>query len=163
MFILIKGDSIKGDSIKGDTIKGDTIKGDTIKGDSIKGDSIKGDTIKGDSIKGDTIKRCIKGDTIKGDSIKGDSIKGDSIKGDSINGDSIKKYNDKPPKTFNIIEKILNCFICEKFMNEKYYEKVDKDRIIFYSIHKPIKDVKIKHMIEMSKDMITLTIEKKIL
>ena len=135
-------------------LKAIVLNGDTIKGDSIKGDSIKGDTIKGDSIKGDTI---------KGNSIKGDSIKGDSIEGDSIKGDSIKKYNDKPPKTFNIIEKILNCFICEKFMNEKYYEKVDKDRIIFYSIHKPIKDVKIKHMIEMSKDMITLTIEKKIL
>ena len=135
-------------------LKAIVLNGDTIKGDSIKGDSIKGDTIKGDSIKGDTI---------KGNSIKGDSIKGDSIEGDSIKGDSIKKYNDKPPKTFNILEKILNCFICEKFMNEKYYEKVDKDRIIFYSIHKPIKDVKIKHMIEMSKDMITLTIEKKIL
>ena len=36
-----------------------------------------------------------------------------------------------------------------------------QDGIIFYSIHKPIKDVKIKHMIEMSKDIIKLTIEKK--
>ena len=73
----------------------------------------------------------IKGDSIKGDSIKGDTIKGDGIKGNSINGDSIKKYNDKPPKTFSIIEKILNCFICEKFMNEKYYEKVGWDCILF--------------------------------
>ena len=36
-----------------------------------------------------------------------------------------------------------------------------QDGIVFYSIHKPIKDVKIKHMIEISKDMIPLTIEKK--
>ena len=55
----------------------------------------------------------------------------DTIKGDSIKGDSIKKYNDKPPKTFSIIEKILNCLICEKFMNEKYYEKVGWDFILF--------------------------------
>ena len=45
-------------------------------------------------------------------------------------------------------------------MNEKYYEKVDKDKIVFYLIHKPIKVVKIKHMIEISREIITLTIEK---
>ena len=45
-------------------------------------------------------------------------------------------------------------------MNEKYYEKVDKDKIVFYLIHKPIKGVKIKHMIEISREIITLTIEK---
>ena len=78
-----------------------------------------------------------------------------------INGDTIKKYNDKPPKTFNTIEKILNRFICEKFMNEKCYENVDKNKIVFYSIHKPIKDVKIMYMIEISTDLIILSIEKK--
>ena len=60
-----------------------------------------------------------------------------------IKVDTIKKYNDKPPKTFNTIEKIFNRFICEKFMNEKYNEKVDKNKIVFYSIHKPIKGVKL--------------------
>ena len=78
-----------------------------------------------------------------------------------INGDTIKKYNDKPPKTFNTMEKILNRFICEKFMNEKYYENVDKNKIVFYSIHKPIKGVKIMYMIEISTDLIILSIEKK--
>ena len=45
-------------------------------------------------------------------------------------------------------------------MNEKYYEKVDQDNIVFYLINKPIKGVKMKHMIEISREMITLAIEK---
>ena len=45
-------------------------------------------------------------------------------------------------------------------MYEKYYENVDKDKIVFYLMHKPIKGVKIKHMIEISREMITLAIEK---
>ena len=77
-----------------------------------------------------------------------------------IKGDTIKKYNDKPSTIFNSIEKIFKCFICEKFMNEKYYVKVDEDKIVFYLINKPIKDVKMKHIIEISRDMIILGIEK---
>ena len=46
-------------------------------------------------------------------------------------------------------------------MNEKYYEKIDKDKIVFYLIHKPIKGVKIKHVVEISREIITLAIEKK--
>ena len=45
-------------------------------------------------------------------------------------------------------------------MNEKYYVKVDKDKVVFYLISKPIKDFKMKDMIEISKDMIILAIEK---
>ena len=73
--------------------------------------------------------------------------------------DDIKKYN-KPSKTLNSIEKIIKCFMCEKFMDEKYYVKTDKDKIVFYLIRKPIKGFKMKHMIEISKDVITLAVEK---
>ena len=45
-------------------------------------------------------------------------------------------------------------------MNENYYVKVDKDKILFYLIRKPLKGVKMKHMIEVSRDMIILGIEK---
>ena len=44
-------------------------------------------------------------------------------------------------------------------MNEKYYERVDKDKIVFYSIHKPIKGIKIMYMTEISRDL-KKTIEK---
>ena len=73
--------------------------------------------------------------------------------------DDIKKYN-KPSKTLNSIEKIFNCFIREQFMNEKYYVKVDKDKIVFYLIREPTKGFKMKHVIEISKDVIILGIEK---
>ena len=94
----------------------------------------------------------------KPDTKKKDTKEKDTKKEDTP--DNIKKYNDKPLKTFNTIEKIFNRFICEKVMNEKYYEKVDKDEIVFYLIHKPIKGVKMKHMIEISREMITLATEK---
>ena len=45
-------------------------------------------------------------------------------------------------------------------MNEKYYVKVDKDKVVFYLIRKPMKGFKMKHMIEISKDMIILATEK---
>ena len=45
-------------------------------------------------------------------------------------------------------------------MDEKYYVMVDKDKIAFYLIDKPIKGVKMKHIIEISRDMIILGIEK---
>ena len=77
-----------------------------------------------------------------------------------IKGDTIKKYNDKPSKIFNSIEKIINCFMSEKFVDEKYHVTVDKDKIVFYLIDKSIKGVKMKHIIEISRDMIILGIEK---
>ena len=77
-----------------------------------------------------------------------------------IKGDTIKKYNDKPSKIFNSIEKIFKRFKCENVIYERYYVTVDKDKIAFYSIDKPIKDVKMKHIIEIPRDMIILGIEK---
>ena len=77
-----------------------------------------------------------------------------------IKVNTIKKYNDKPSKIFNSMEKIINRFVCKKFMNEKYYVTVDKDKIVFYLIDKPIKGVKMKHVIEISRDMMILGIEK---
>ena len=77
-----------------------------------------------------------------------------------IKGDTIKKYNVKTSKMFNSIEKIFKRFIYEKFMDEKFDVKVDKDKIVFYLINKPIKGVKMKHIIEISRDMIILGIEK---
>ena len=78
----------------------------------------------------------------------------------SIKGDTIKKYNAKTSKMFNRIEKIFKRFIYEKFMDEKFDVKVDKDKIVFYLINKPIKGVKMKRMIEISREMIILGIKK---
>ena len=77
-----------------------------------------------------------------------------------IKGDTIKKYNAKTSKMFNRIEKIFKRFIYEKFMDEKFDVKVDKDKIVFYLINKPIKGVKMKRMIEISREMIILGIKK---
>ena len=77
-----------------------------------------------------------------------------------INGGTIKKYNDKASEILNIIEKVFKGFICEKFMNEKYYLNVDKDKMVFYLIPKLIKGVKLKPMIEISRENIILGIEK---
>ena len=104
--------------------------------------------------KPDTKKKDIK----RKDTKNKDKEKKDTKKEDKP--DNIKKHNDKPPKTLNTIEKIVNRFICDKFMNEKYYEKVDKDGIVFYFINKPIKVVKMEHVIEISRVMIILAIEK---
>ena len=73
--------------------------------------------------------------------------------------DDIKKYN-KSSKTLNSVEMIFKRFICEKFMDEKYYVETDKDNIVFYLIRKPLKGFKVKHIIEISKDVIILAIEK---
>ena len=77
-----------------------------------------------------------------------------------IKGNTIKKYNVKTSKMFNRIEKIFKRFIYEKFMDEKFDVKVDKDKIVFYLINKPIKGVKMKRMIEISREMIILGIKK---
>ena len=45
-------------------------------------------------------------------------------------------------------------------MNEKYSVKINKDKIVFYLMRKPIKEFEMKHMIEISKDVIILAIEK---
>ena len=45
-------------------------------------------------------------------------------------------------------------------MSEKFDVKVDKDKIVFYLINKPIKGVKMMRMIEISREMIILGIKK---
>ena len=122
--------------------KKDAKKKDTKKED--KPDTKKKDTKKEDKPdnKPDTKKRDTKPDTKKEDK-----------------PDNIEKHNNAKPLTFRVIKKIINRFICEKFMNEKY-EKIDKDTIVFYSICKPMERFKITYMIEISKDMITLAINK---
>ena len=45
-------------------------------------------------------------------------------------------------------------------MNEKYYVNVDKDKMVFYQIPKLIKGVKLKPMIEVSRENIILRREK---
>ena len=44
--------------------------------------------------------------------------------------DNIKKYN-KPSKSLDSIEKIIKRFMCEKFMDKKYYVKTGKYKIVF--------------------------------
>ena len=48
-----------------------------------------------------------------------------------IKGGTIKKYNDKASEILKSIGKVFKGFICEKFMNEKYYVNVDKDKMVF--------------------------------
>ena len=134
---------------KPDTKKKDTKRKDTKNKDKEKKDIKKKDTKKED--KPDNIEKHNNGK-------KKDTKNKDTKKEDKP--DNIKKYNDKPPKTLNTIDKIVNRFICDNFMNEKYYEKVDKDGIVFYLINKPIKVVKMEHVIEISRVMIILAIEK---
>ena len=45
-------------------------------------------------------------------------------------------------------------------MNEKFYEKLDWDKIVLYSIYKPMKGLKRIHRIAISRDMISLNTEK---
>ena len=56
-------------------------------------------------------------------------MKSDMLK--LIKGGTIKKYNDKASEILKSIVKVFKGFICEKFMNEKYYVNVDKDKMVF--------------------------------
>ena len=56
-------------------------------------------------------------------------MKSDMLK--LIKGGTIKKYNDKASELLKSIVKVFKGFICEKFMNEKYYVNVDKDKMVF--------------------------------
>ena len=85
-------------------------------------------------------------------------IKSDMLK--LIKGGTIKKYNDKASEILKSIVKVFKGFICEKFMNEKYYLNVDKDKMVFYLIPKLIKGVKLKPMIKISRENIILGREK---
>ena len=77
-----------------------------------------------------------------------------------IKGGTIKKYNDKASEILKSIGKVFKGFICEKFMNEKYYVNVDKDKMVFYLIPKLIKGVNLKPMIKISRENIILGREK---
>ena len=45
-------------------------------------------------------------------------------------------------------------------MNEKFYEKLDRDKIALYPIYKSMKGLKRIHRIAISRDMISLNTEK---
>ena len=85
-------------------------------------------------------------------------MKSDMLK--LIKSGTIKKYNDKASEILKSIGKVFKGFICEKFMNEKYYVNVDKDKMVFYLIPKLIKGVKLKPMIKISRENIILGREK---
>ena len=62
--------------------------------------------------------------------------------------------NGEPAKTLDCIKKILKCFVCEKFINEKFRLRgQNKDGITLCSIIKPDKDFKIIHGITIYIEM----------
>ena len=70
--------------------------------------------------------------------------------------------NGEPVKTLDCIKKILKCFVCKKFINEKFRLRgQNKDGITLCSIIKPDKDFKIIHGIAIYRDEISLITEKK--
>ena len=69
--------------------------------------------------------------------------------------------NDEPPKRFNYIKKILECFVCKEFMNEKFRTaRLGRDMISLHSIYKPMRGFKRIHRIGIYRDMISLNKEK---
>ena len=69
--------------------------------------------------------------------------------------------NGEPAKTLDRIKKVFECFVCEKFRNEKIRIRCrDKNGITLYSISKPKKDYKIVHDISIYIDMLSLNVEK---
>ena len=64
-------------------------------------------------------------------------------------------------KTINNIKTSLDCFVCEKFMNEKFIVRnIDKDGISLCSINNSMKGVKIIIKIAICRDFISLVIEQ---
>ena len=69
--------------------------------------------------------------------------------------------NGEPAKTLDRIKRIFECFVCEKFMNEKFRKRGwNKDGITLSSIIKPNKDSKITHGIAIYRDVISLNTKK---
>ena len=57
---------------------------------------------------------------------------------------------------------ILECFLCEKFMNEKFCTAgLSRDMISLHSIYKPMKGFKRIHRIAIYRDMISLNTERR--
>ena len=78
------------------------------------------------------------------------------------NNEAPKRFNKgEPPKTFNNMKKILECFVCEKFRNEKFRTaRLGRDMISLHSIYKPMRGFKRIHRIGIHRDMISLNTEK---
>ena len=69
--------------------------------------------------------------------------------------------NGELAKTLDRIKKIFECFVCEKFINNKFRLRGhDKDRIKLCSISKPDKHSKITHGIAICRDALSLNTEK---
>ena len=69
--------------------------------------------------------------------------------------------NGEPAKIFDSIKKILKCFVCEKFMNEKFSIRgYSEAEITLCLINKPKNSSKIIHVISIYRDMLSLCIEK---
>ena len=70
--------------------------------------------------------------------------------------------NGELAKTLDCIKKIFECFVCEKFINNKFRLRgQDKDGITLCSISKPNKHSKITHEIAICRDAVSLNTEKK--
>ena len=83
-----------------------------------------------------------------------------TLKSELHKTDKPQKTNE-PPKTLNHIKKILECFVCEKFMNEKFRTtRLSRDKISLYSIYTATGGFKKVHRIGIYSDMISLNTEK---
>ena len=73
----------------------------------------------------------------------------------------IEKHGSELHKTINNIKTILDCFVCKKFMNEKFITRnLNEDGILLCSINNSTKGVKIINKIAIQRDLISLIIEK---
>ena len=73
----------------------------------------------------------------------------------------IENHRSELHKTINNIKTILDCFVCEKFMNEKFITRnLNKDGILLCSINNSMKGVKIINKIAIYRDLISLIREK---
>ena len=73
----------------------------------------------------------------------------------------IANHRSELHKTINNVKTILHCFVCEKFMNEKFITRnVNKDGILLCSINNLMKGVKIINKIAIYRDLISLIREK---
>ena len=69
--------------------------------------------------------------------------------------------NGEPAKIVDSIKEILKCFVCEKFMNEKFSIRgYSKDEITLCLINKPKKGFKIIHVISICRDTLLLKYRK---
>ena len=69
--------------------------------------------------------------------------------------------NGELAKIFDSIKEILNFFVCERFMNEKFHLRGwNKDGVILCSINKVKNIFKIVHDISIYIDMLSLNVEK---